>query len=286
MANAVELTVDAAWYIADAVGAGSFPWVLAITPPYQEVSERAAFTARQIGELAQLGVVAADTGRIDAEVAGWIKAVCYPDRWLELRYVKVSSGSAPDDASMLRGFVARRGVRTVVAMRSAQLVTFTAMDIDDSSALVPVLAAGLSARAPARFAEFAMPAKVGARADEQLRGGADLAGVLDYLGIPSSARPVVESVFSGPRTYVEVVAGQRLAGTSTTTEVGIAVVDTVEGRVLVSPARAFDGEWVSTFAPGTPFAIALALDNLTATLPEGQWFPAAQLSRDFTTRSN
>ena len=52
----------------------------------------------------------------------------------------------------------------------------------------------------------------GARADERLRSGAPLTEVLDYLGIPKSARPVVESVFSGPRSYVEVVAGCRRDG--------------------------------------------------------------------------
>ena len=281
VSNAVELTVDGAWYIADAVGAGSFPWVLAITPPCRDVSERAAFTARQIEELTRLGVIAAGSGKIDPAVADWIQVVCYPDRWLELRYVVVDSSPESDEPAMLRGIVARRGERTVVALRSGRLITFTAMDIVDPSALVPVLAAGLSSRAPARFAEFAMPARVGARADERLRGGAGLASVLDYLGIPGSARPVVESVFTGPRTYVEVVAGQHHEGAYATTEVGIAVVDTREGRVLVSPDKAFDGEWVSTFAPGTPFAIALALDSLTATLPGGRWFPAAQLARTF-----
>ncbi len=276
--NAVELTVDAAWYIADALGLGTFPWVLAITPPYADVSQRSAFNTRQAEDLMGLGVIAADTGRIDPVVADWIKAVCFPDRWLELRYVEATSASAAETPAMLRGFVARRGARTIVALRSAALVTFTAMDIDDPSGLVPVLAAGLSPRAPARFTEFSLPARVGARADEQLRSGADLAGVLDYLGVPASARRVVESVFAGQRTYVEVVAGQHHDGTYASTEVGIAVIDTSEGRVLVSPAQAFDGEWVSTFAPGTPLAIALAVDGLTATLTDGQWFPAAQLS--------
>jgi hypothetical protein len=277
--DAVELTVEAAWFIADTVGAGSFPWVLGITPPYRDVSERAAFTAGQTEELTRLGVISAATGRIDPSVTEWITAVCFPDRWLELRYV----GTRSDRAGMLRGYVALRGEQTVVALRGAGLVTFTAIDTQDPSALVPIVVAGLSNRAPARFAEFSLPARVGARADEQLRGGAELAGVLEYLGIPGSARPVVESVFGGPRTYVEVVAGQRREGTAATTEIGVAVIDTDKGRVLVSPVKAADGEWVSTFAPGTAFAIALALNDLTSTLPDGQWFPAARLSRDFCT---
>ena len=38
--NAVELTVDHAWFIAETIGAGSFPWVLAITTPYRDAAQR------------------------------------------------------------------------------------------------------------------------------------------------------------------------------------------------------------------------------------------------------
>ncbi|CAN5190279.1 ESX secretion-associated protein EspG [soil metagenome] len=276
--NAAELTVDAAWFIADAVGAGAFPWVLGITTPYRDGSQRAAFVARQSDELRRLGVISAESGQIDAAVADWIRVVCFPDRWLEMRYVRSGSGGG----ELLRGIVARRGDRTVVALRNAQLVTFTALAVDDPYALVPILAVGLGNRVPARFPAFSLPARVGARADEQLRGGADLAGVLDYLGVPESARPVVKAVFGGPSSYVEVVAGCHRDGSHATTDVGIALVDTAEGRILVSPAQAADGEWVSTYAPGNPFAVALAVENLTATLPDGQWFPSARLARDFT----
>ena len=41
--NAVELTVDQAWFIAETFGAGSFPWVLAITTPYSDAAQRDAF---------------------------------------------------------------------------------------------------------------------------------------------------------------------------------------------------------------------------------------------------
>lgn len=286
--NAAELTVDQAWFIAESVGAGSFPWVLAITVPYTDAGQRAAFMQRQRDELTRMGVVSAD-GTINPALADWIKLVCFPGRWLELRYVgPATAGSAGQfggRADMLRGIVAQRDQRigkTVVALRNAQLVTFTAMDIHDPRSLVPVLGAGLQHRPPARFDEFTLPARVGARADERLRSGAPLAEVLDYLGIPVSARPVVESVFTGQRSYVEIVAGRDNNGQHATTEVGMSIVDTAAGRILVTPSRAFDGEWVSTFRPGTDFAIALAIEQLTGYLPDGQWFPDRRLSRDFT----
>jgi hypothetical protein len=279
--NAVELTADNAWFIAETVGAGTFPWVLAITPPYRDAAQRAAFVDRQTAELSRTGVLCPD-GAVNPRVAEWIRVVCFPDRWLDLRYVRPAHASGAAD--LLRGIVARRGDATVVALRNAQLITFTAMRIDDPRALVPVLGVGLAQRPPARFEEFSMPTRVGARADERLRAGTPLTEVLDYLGISESARVVVESVFTGPRSYVEIVAGCRHDGRHATTEVGLSIVDTSAGRILVSPSRAFDGEWVSTFRPGTPYAIALATEQLTAGLPDGQWFPGLRLSRDFSAR--
>jgi hypothetical protein len=277
--NAVELTVDQAWFIADSVEAGTFPWVLAITTPYYDAAERPAFMARRAAELTQMGVVS-DDGVVNPAVAKWIRVVCFPERWLDLRYV--GPAQADGDAELLRGVVAWGAGTAVVALRNAQLVTFTAMAIDDPRTLARVLGAGLAQRSPARFDEFSMPARVGARADEQLRAGAPLAEILDYLGISKSARPVVEAVFNGPRSYVEIVAGCRHDGQHTSTEVGMSIVDTTAGRVLVSPSRAFDGEWISTFRPGSMFAIAMAVEQLTGELPGAQWFPGLKLSRDFT----
>jgi hypothetical protein len=286
--NAVELTVDNAWFIAETIGAGSFPWVLAITSPYSDAAQRQAFFDTQKAELTRMGLISED-GSVNPAVADWIAVVCFPDRWLDLRYI--GAVSAIGTGELLRGVVARRAgstgkttrtPNTIVALRNAQLITFTAMDIDDPLALVPVLGVGLAHRPPARFGEFSMPMRVGARADERLRAGTPLAEVFDYLGIPESARSMVESVFTGPSSYVEIVAGCRRDGQHATTEVGLSLVDTAAGRVLISPSRAFDGEWVSTFTPGTPFATAVAIEQLTAVLPDDPWFPGHRLSRDFS----
>jgi EspG family len=275
-ANAVELTADAAWFLADTLGAGTLPWVLAITQPYSESLQRAGFEAAQTDQLVRMGIMAG--AAVEPAVAQWVRLVCRAPQWLELRFVA-------GRGRMLRGFVARDGGRTVVALRTAELVTFTEMDIHHPHALVPVLTAGLSQQPPARFDEFSLPARVGARADEQVRNGAQLREVLEYLGIPASARPVVEAAFGLRRTYVEIVAGQHRDGHHISTDVGVSVVDTTAGRVLVSPSKAFDGEWVSTFTPGTSLAIAAAVERLTAALPDGPWFPSLSLTRDFDERT-
>ncbi|MDO3400244.1 ESX secretion-associated protein EspG [Mycolicibacterium neoaurum] len=276
-ANAVELTVEQAWYIADTTGCGSFPWVLAITPPYSEPSSAEPFAVERIDELTELGVMSA--GRVvNPAVAQWIRQTCQARQWLEMRVV------APH-GDMLRGLVGRSDDATVVALRSGGLVTFTAMDIHAARDLVPVLVAGLAGQRPAEFEDFTVPVRAGARADEKLRAGADLTEILDYLGISSSARQVVESVFTERRSYVEIVAGEHRDGHRVSTEVGVSVLDCPAGRILASPQRAFDGEWVSTFAPGSDSAIAAAIDNLIATLPGGPWFAPATHNRDFDQRT-
>lgn len=272
-ANAVELTTGQAWYIADVLGAGAFPWVLAITAPYSEPAERSGFVAEQTAELTRMGVLD-DNGDVNPTVAQWIRVVCRASQWLDVRFV---SGAG----DLLRGIVARRDGRTVVALRNAQLVTFTEMDISHPRTLVPVLTAGLSQRRPAQFEEFALPAQAGARADEQIRNGTPLAEVLGFLGVPSSAWPVVESVFEERRTYVEIVAGEHRDGHRVSTDVGVSVIDARLGRILVYPTKAFDGEWVSTFTAGTADAIAMAVERLTTALPSGSWFPDQPLIRDF-----
>lgn len=272
-ANAVELTTDQAWYLAEVLGAGAYPWVLAITPPYSEPAQRAGFVAGQAAELTRMGVLDAGGG-VNPRVAQWVRLACRATQWLDLRFV-----SGPGD--LLRGIVARSEGRTVVVLRNAQLVTFTEMDIAHPHALGPVLTAGLSQRKPARFEEFALPAAAGARADEQIRNGTPLTEVLGFLGVPVSARPIVEAVFEGRRTYVEIVAGEHRDGHRVTTEVGVSIIDTPGGRILVSPSKAFDGEWISTFTAGSADAIAMAIERLTASLPSGSWFPDQPLIRDF-----
>jgi len=78
-ANAVELTAESAWFLAEKLGAGTFPWVLAITPPYGDDAQRAQFERDRVAELTRLGVMNAD-GQVDPSVAQWIRSVCRPAR--------------------------------------------------------------------------------------------------------------------------------------------------------------------------------------------------------------
>lgn len=279
--NAVELTAGQAWLIAERTGAGSYPWVLAVTPPCRDAAERVAFEVRELATLDRLGIASVTAGAVavDSRVARWVHVVCRAAQWLELRFVTPAS-------TVLRGVVARRGTETVVALRAGELLTLSSVGIDHPHALVPVLTAGLQGRPPAGFDSFALPAQAGARADERIRSGAALPEILDFLGVPASAHEPVTAAFGPHRSYVEIVAGEHRDGHRVSTDVGIGIVDTPAGRLLVSPSKAPDGQWISTFAPGTPDAIAVAVTALTRLLPTGAWFADVRLTRDFTTANN
>src|ERR1700733_10559319 len=103
--NAVELTVDHAWFIAETIGAGNFPWVLAITTPYRDAAERGAFFQSQKDELTRMGLVSPE-GAVNPAVAVGMGVVCSPAGGLDL----LSGGSvaAPGPGELLRGVVAQR----------------------------------------------------------------------------------------------------------------------------------------------------------------------------------
>ena len=96
-------------------------------------------------------------------------------------------------------------------------------------------------------------------------------------------RAIAQALFE----YVDAGAAVTIYrdGHRISTDVGVSIVDTTEGRVLVAPSKAFDGEWVSSFTPATPLAIASAVERLTAALPDGPWFPDLSLTRDFDDRT-
>src|ERR1700753_1887717 len=104
--NAVEVTVDHAWFVAETIGAGSFPWVLAITPPYCDAAQRNAFFVRQRADLIRMGLLSED-GVVNPAGADWIKTVCFPARWLDLRNLGPSSATGAGE--LLRGIVVQRG---------------------------------------------------------------------------------------------------------------------------------------------------------------------------------
>lgn len=270
--EAVELTAQHAWFLADHLHAGSYPWKLAITAPYTDPSDRDAFNRQCIDELTEAGVFDVQ-GHVKPSVAESIRVVCQAHQWLEWLTIV-------DQDQILRGVLARSTPPdAVVALRYAQMVTFTPLQLTHTESVVPIIAAGLPEQPPAQFDEFCLPMDTGKAIDARIGRGADVVETLTELGIPEWEAEIMEVARTGDHINVEITAHEATNGARHETDVGINVISTEVGRILVSPQA---GEpragGSSVFAPADQFSVAMAVRDLTARLPSGTWFPEENFS--------
>lgn len=266
--DAVEVTAQQAFFLADYLSAGTFPWKLAITGPYVDPAERAPFNERSLAELTEAGVI--DTqGRVKPSVAVSVRTVCQANQWLEWLTVV-------DADQILRGVLARTtSAEVVVALRYAQMVTFTPLQLTHSGEVVPIISAGLPPdQPPAQFNEFELGMDIGKQIDERIARGADIVGTLTDLGVPERDAEIMELARTGPRITVELTAHEATNGARHQTDVSINLISTELGLILVSPPAGEPREGgTSVFMPAEPFAVSMAVRDLTARLPSGTWFP-------------
>jgi hypothetical protein len=265
--TAVEVTAEQAWFLGERLAAGAFPWRLAITAPYTDPGDRERFDARCAADLTAQDVMV--DGHVDAGVAASIRAVCRARHWLE--WVTVAG---PDQ--VLRGVLARDpGGSAVAALRYAQMLTLTPLEVDYAEALVPIVTAGLAEQRPARFTEFTLAMDLGVAVDRRIAAGADIAETLAGLGLSEGQAQIMEMARTGDRTLVEITAHELTEhGARRDSDVCVNIINSNAGRILVAPPAGeprAGGE--SVFAPAEPLAIAVALRDLTARMPSGSWFP-------------
>jgi EspG family len=266
--EAFEVTARQAWFLADYLRAGSYPWMLAITAPYVDPGERATFNQQCLDELTEVGIVDAHR-TVKPSVAETVKTVCRAHQWLEWRTIV-------DPEQILRGVLAHAAAQNaVVVLRYAQMVSFTPLQLAHSEAIVPIITSGLPPdQQPARFDEFTLAMDTGKAIDDRIGRGADIAETLIELGVPEHAAEIMEVARKGDRITVELTAHEATNGARHHTDVSVNVISTEVGIILVSPPA---GEpragGVSVFAPGESFAVAMAVRELTDRLPSGTWFP-------------
>lgn len=266
--EALEITAAQAWFLADYLNAGSFPWKLAITAPYFDPSEHDTFYEKSVAELTESGVLDSSLN-VEPAAAHSIRTVCRASQWLEWLTM------AGADQTM-RGVLARASdSAAVVALRYAQMITFTPLQLTHSEAVVPIITAGLPTDAlPAQFNEFELPMDIGKAIDARIGRGADIVETLTDLGIPEREADIMEIARTGDRITVELTAHQATNGSRHQTDVSVNIISTEVGLILVSPVPGQPREGgTSVFAPGEPFAIAMAIRDLTNRLPSGTWFP-------------
>ncbi len=266
--EAVEITAHQAWFLAEYLNAGAFPWKLAVTAPYFDPAEREEFNAKTLVDLTESGVID-DSGNVKPSAAHSIRTVCQPHQWLEWL-------TMIDADQILRGLLARASdSAAVVALRYAQMITFTPLQLTHSEAVVPIITAGLPTDAhPAQFNEFELPIDVGKAIDARIGRGADIVETLTDLGIPEREAGIMEIARTGDRIIVELTAHSATNGARYQTDVSVNLISTEVGLILVSPVPGQPRVGgTSVFAPGEPFAIAMAVRELTGRLPSGPWFP-------------
>lgn len=266
--EAVEVTAQQAWFLADHLHAGAFPWKLAITTPYLDPGQREAFNEQCVAELTETGVIDA-TGQVKPSVAEAIQTVCQATQWLEWL-------TLVDPQQVLRGVLARTAPPdAVVALRYAQMITFTPLELTHSEAIVPIITAGLPPdQPPARFEEFSLPMDIGKAIDERISRGADVVETLVDLGVPEQDAEIMEIARTGDRITVELTAHEASNGSRRQTDVSVNLISTDVGLILVSPPAGEPREGGSSvFAPAEPFAVSMAVRELTERLPSGTWFP-------------
>ncbi len=271
--QAVEITAEQAWFLADLLRAGTYPWKLAITTPYADPGDHAVVAQRCTDELTAQGIVDAH-GNVLPLVADAIRTVCQSRQRLEWLTVV-------DQDQILRGVLARTDTSgsAVVVLRYAQMVTFTPLQLDSGLALVPVVTVGLDDQQPAQFSEFSLSMDVGVALDKRIAAGADIVAELVDLGVPEGDAQVMEIARNGDHPFVEITAQETSNGASHTTDVCVTIINTEIGRILVSVAADEPREGgESVFSPAEPLAVAMALRELTDRLPARNWFPDENFS--------
>jgi len=266
--DAVEVTAHQSFFLADYLSAGMFPWKLAITGPYVDPSERGPFNERCLAELTEAGVIDPQ-GRVKPTVAESVRTVCQANQWLEWLTVV-------DADQILRGVLARTSApEVVVALRYAQMVTFTPLQLTHSGDVVPIISAGLPPdQPPAQFNEFELGMDIGKQIDERIARGADIVDTLTDLGVPERDAEIMEMARTGNRITVELTAHEATNGARHQTDVSVNLISTELGLILVSPPAGEPREGgTSVFMPAEPFAVSMAVRDLTARLPSGTWFP-------------
>jgi hypothetical protein len=254
---AVEVTIDGMLVIADRLGLTDFPTALAIRPNIPQLELRDLVWDQVRRDLTAQGVLDG-YGEPHPTVAAMVDTLSRPDRTLEARWWRrdVNGGT------MVRFVVCRKGERHVVAARDGEMLVLqlVAPQVGLAGMLTTVLG-------PATAADV-----------EPLTGVANklaecktAAQIAQYGIAPASAR-IYADIIANPSSWVEITAGERHpGGTSTTTDLAAGVADSRQGRVVSIPRRV-NGELYGSFLPGTPENLQRALDGLVEFLPSGNWF--------------
>lgn len=252
----VEVTIDGMLVIADRLHLVDFPTALGIRPNIPQEDLRDLVWNQVQRDLTAQGVLDRN-GEPHPTVAAMVDTLSRPDRTLEGRWWRRDRGGV-----MVRFALCRKDERHVIAARDGDLMVLqlVAPQVGLAGMVTTVLGT-------------AEPANV-----EPLTGLADelakctTAAQLTAHGLEAPSARIYAEIITNPSSWVEIIAGQRHpGGTSTQTDVAAGVLDSALGR-LVSLPRRVGGELYGSFLSGTQENLQRALEGLLEFLPAGAWF--------------
>ncbi|MEV6427523.1 ESX secretion-associated protein EspG [Nocardia sp. NPDC051463] len=269
---AIDLNVDAALLLQDMVGIDSYPPVLALMPNIYRIEDRDRVRAVVAKELTEVGIIEGD--RVHPTVEHWLQCLYRPDMELVARIL--DTGLDDESKGMLRFSLVRSGDTHVLAVRCDDNVVIQSVfqEGQDLGSVAAGLVAALGSSEILRFQPFTATsddlAEVPSDPDERRRA-------LLELGADPHTAGVLSRVFDEVQRRAEVVVIEHRDGGSAPVEVGVAVLDTRSGRLIVTPSKAMDGQIWSTYAPGDDAAVRRGIGALVELLPGRSWFDTSRI---------
>jgi hypothetical protein len=264
---AIRLNVDAALVLRAAAGIDDYPFVLVLMPNIVDLDNQERVNRAVLEELIRAGIVFED-GEVHPHIAHWLRCLDRPDVELAVRIVE--TGAAP---AVLRMALVRCDQTHVLAVRNDdQLVIQSLFAVPGQlNTLSAAVLAGMGACPPARFGAFTARWDLVAEATGTPE---EVGRVWRELG----ADPAAARLLSAAEVVraAEIVAYEHHDGLQAQPGLIVQLLDTREGRIVVSPSVSADGAIWLRYAPGDNAEFAGAIAGLMDLLPGGSWFETSR----------
>ncbi|WP_330257069.1 ESX secretion-associated protein EspG [Nocardia sp. NBC_00565] len=269
---AIDLNVDAALLLQDMAGIDSYPPVLALLPNVYKLDDLERVRAVVAQELTEVGII--DGDRVHPVVEDWLQCLYRPDMELVARVL--DTGLDGETQGMLRMSLVRHGETHVLAVRH-----------DDEVVIQPVFQQGRQLDTICAAVTAALGACPALSFEPMTASQAELGEVpadqdecrraLLELGAQPHTAGVLSRVLDEVVRRAEIVVIEHQDGNEQRPKFCVSVLDTLSGRVIVTPSVAMDGEVRSTYAPGDDAALYAAIGALVELLPGRSWFDTSRV---------
>lgn len=270
----IDLNVDAALVLRDMVGIDTYPSVLSILPNIYLIEDRKRVAEVVRGQLTETGILSG-AGEVHPVVAGWLRCLARPDTELLARVV--DSGDEGQAPTMLCISLVRAGGTHVLAVRHDDHIVIQSVFHEGRqlNTLAAVLKSALGDYPELAFDAFS----VQAAELEDLPSSADerRAALRELGAVPRTANVLTRAMEEVVRRAEVIMIEHRDGGAGAPDlKACMSVIDTLSGRLVVTPSEALDGQLWSTFRPGDDPALQSGINALVELLPGRSWFDTAR----------